>query len=91
MSNGRPLVAMQSLDNTQDVAVCRNCLGFVGDLILQVSRHYHQGPCGSGARRFCIVFPKVFGCSDVSEFSRPSFCRHFPEHAVQQSDVLEVE
>lgn len=27
---------MQSLDNTQDVAVCRNCLGFVGDLILQL-------------------------------------------------------
>lgn len=32
----RPLVAMQSLDNTQDVMVCRNCLGFVGDVISQL-------------------------------------------------------
>lgn len=33
----RPLVAMQSLDNTRDVMVCRNCLGFVGSLVSQVS------------------------------------------------------
>lgn len=32
----RPLVAMQSLDNARDVTVCRNCLGFAGDLISQV-------------------------------------------------------
>ncbi|CAM9191439.1 unnamed protein product [Ectocarpus sp. 4 AP-2014] len=32
----RPLVAMQSLDNAQDVTVCRNCLGFAGDVISQL-------------------------------------------------------
>ncbi|CAM9811903.1 unnamed protein product [Ectocarpus fasciculatus] len=32
----RPLVAMQSLDNAQDVTVCRNCLGFAGDIISQL-------------------------------------------------------
>lgn len=32
----RPLVAMQSLDNAQDVMVCRNCLGFIGSVISQV-------------------------------------------------------
>ena len=58
MSNGRPLVAMQSLDNAQDVAVCRNCLGFVGDLILQVSRHAGLGPCGSDAEGFCGLFSR---------------------------------
>ncbi|CBN78619.1 conserved unknown protein [Ectocarpus siliculosus] len=35
-SKAMPLVAMQSLDNAQDVTVCRNCLGFAGDVISQL-------------------------------------------------------
>lgn len=38
----RPLVGMQSLDNARDVTVCRNCLGFAGDVISQVTcKHTH--------------------------------------------------
>eukprot|EP00903_Cladosiphon_okamuranus_P012228 g11468.t1 len=32
----RPLVGMQSVDNAQNVTVCRNCLGFAGDVISQL-------------------------------------------------------